>query len=95
MWFSQSFVKVLIVFHPTKIIVSLIAKMTFNYDRIKGFPDRRLLKWNIDYFNAFITADATAMRNLQRNDFFITDVRMLTFNSHLLCSHHLNSLYLH
>lgn len=49
--------------------------MTFNYDRIKNFHDRRLLALNVNYFKAFVDADAAAMRALQREDFYITDIR--------------------
>lgn len=49
--------------------------MTFNYDRIKNFHDRRLLALNVNYFKAFVDAEAAAMRALQREDFYITDIR--------------------
>lgn len=49
--------------------------MTFNYDRVKNFHEKRLLALNVNYFKAFVAADAAGMRALQREDFYITDVR--------------------
>ena len=59
--------------------------MTFNYDRIKNFHDKRLLALNVNYFNAFVAADAAGMRSLQREDFFITDIRKYNHHSQNEC----------